>query len=501
MSLKIHSLPATLMAVVVIALLLTGGLAAPASAQATEQVTQTIGQDSSTVVTLDPDASGWPAGFAADVVASADLETFVVDVYVDGVLATSEENPTTIAVEFEPTSVSRFIRVDVREFGETSVCEVNSGAVQLQNIDVERVPSDDDEIALINEPFWMVEAGSVAEVANVAAIGTIASTVEDFQVREDAGVTVAVGSDEDFDTSVELWEEIGTEDGTLPNVGERLVVTKLGELSLTGGEVFISESEFGGRVGSVRLSAEALLSPQANSESGFALRVNGQIIETGIIDANGQATIDVVIAEQDWPRDATVTLDLSLTEAETSCSDDRFFSGQVEFTVTPLGVPSSELTVSDFPTILLEGTSTIFADDVSDHDVAVVSSALQAISTKRIVVADAETVEDALVVVERGPQGSVTVEENQLVVTLDDELIETLQEERFWIYTGAAGDEQDSVEVVPESLAFVDVDQGPLDTGIGGLSLFRIVPFALLVILVAAVLSLLWKNSKAPAES
>lgn len=492
-----------LIAVQLAVLLAFGVFAAPVAAQVQNPDVQTVGQDSAVTITLDPDADGWPVRFAADIASSADLESFVVDVYVDGVLETSEQNPTAIAVEFDPTSESRFIRVDVREFGETTTCEVDSGSVQLQNINVDRVPGTDGDIPLFNEPFWTIEAESAGEVANVAAIGTFLNSVQDFEVTENAAVTVAVGADQEFETSQDLWNELATEESTLPGIGERLIVTNVAELSTSGGQIFISESEFGGRVGSVRLSAEILVSPQSNSESGFALRINDQIIETGLIEANGQATIDVVVDEADWPRDATVALDLSLIESEPPCSADRAFSGQAEFEVTPLGVPSSRLTVSDFPALLLEGTFGIFAeDDVTDHDVAVVSSALQAISAKRITFGDdAASADDALVVIERGDRGSVVVENDQLVVTLDDELVTTLQEERFWIYNDEAVIEAESVEVIPEALAFIDLDEGPLGAGGEGFSLVRIVPFVLLVILVAAVLSLLWKNSKAPSES
>ena len=244
-----------------------------------------------------------------------------------------------------------------------------------------------------------------------------------------------------------------------------------------------------------------LVTPQADAQSGFALRVNGEIVETGQVDENGQASFTVIVEEDSWPRDATVTLDLSLVESDTPCNDERPFSGQIEVRAVPVGTPQATLTVADFPAVLLEGAPALFAGEgVSNYDVAAVSSALQATSAERLIFADAESADMANVVVERGSVASVAVVDNALVVTLTDAAVDLFQEERFWVF-GDDSASQSVVEVAPEALAFVDIEEGPIANATSDLSLYRIVPFALLVLLVIAVLSLLWKNSKAPAQS
>ena len=476
---------------------LVGSGAFPAAVSAQDQ--QMITENSSMTLTLSPNGDGLPTAVVANIVASADLEQFVIDAYVDGILVSSEREPDALSLEFEPTREDRVVRIDVREFGETTACEVGTGSVQLQDIEIERVP-DSEEISLLDHDAWTVGAPTAAEVANLAAVGTFGST-EDFRISEDAPVAVQVGPEETFTSAEELWDDLSGEPRVLPRAGERFVIAKTSELSSNGGSVFISESEFGGRVGSVALTGTVFLAPQAATESGFTVRVNDTIVDSGLIDADGQASFDVVIDGMDWPRDATLSLDLSLVETETPCNDERPFSGQVEFSVVPVGTPAGALTVSDFPAVLLEGDAGLFVGpDASDQDVAVVSSALQAAAAERIVFLDADR-DAAAVVIQRGAAASVLVEGDQLVVTLTDELVELLQEERFWIFNDEATGDVGAVEVIPESLAFTDLDESPLGDLTSESSLLRIVPFALLVLLVIAVLSLLWKNSKAPAES
>lgn len=483
--------------IVLSALLLITMFPAIAAAQEVED----IAQNSSVSIPLEPNGDGWPDGVSAELVASADLDQIVVDVYLDDVLVSSETNPTSLDIAFEPSLDDRVLRVEVREFGETATCEVDSGTLQLQNLEISRIRTEA-EVSLLNEETWSISADDNATVANVAAIGTFGSLVDDFLIVEDSSAVVEVGVGAAFESPEDLWEELSGQARSLPADGERLVVQKTSELSLGGGSVFISESEFGGRVGSVRLEVDALMTPQASQESGFALRLNGQIIESGSIDADGQATFDVTIDEQDWPRDATVSLDLSLVETESPCNDTRPFSGQVEIAAVPIGLPDPELSISDFPAVLLESDPAIYVSESSDHDVAVVSAALQAVSSKRLVFEEATSRSEATVVIERAEVGEVFVDAGQLVFHLDDDLVETLQQERFWIYTDeTVGVELDTVEVTPEALAFVELDDGEIAIGSQRISLFQLVPFALLVIVVLAVLRLLWKNSKTTAKS
>ena len=491
-----------LFAALMATLLLLSAFAAPVGAQdGGVEDNPVVSENSSILLTLEPTSDGHAAGLAADIVASADLEDFVVDIYVDDVLESSEQNPDSIDVTFEPTTDVRNVQISVRDFGEAFTCQVDGGSVQLQNLVIAREAVAGDELTLLQESAWTVSADSPAEVANVAAIGTFASTAADFAIAEESGAAVQVGGDAFFDTSEQLWQELSGEPRILPGSSERLVVNTTNELDTSGGSVFISESEFGGRVGSVRLEVDVLVTPQADAQSGFALRVNGEIVETGQVDENGQASFTVIVEEDSWPRDATVTLDLSLVESDTPCNDERPFSGQIEVRAVPVGTPQATLTVADFPAVLLEGAPALFAGEgVSNYDVAAVSSALQATSAERLIFADAESADMANVVVERGSVASVAVVDNALVVTLTDAAVDLFQEERFWVF-GDDSASQSVVEVAPEALAFVDIEEGPIANATSDLSLYRIVPFALLVLLVIAVLSLLWKNSKAPAES
>ena len=312
-------------------LLVLSAFAAPASAQDNGvDNSPTISENSSIELTLEPTSDGQPVGLSADLVSSADLEDYVVDVYIDGILVSSEQHPSSIDVAFDASSDVRSVEVAVRDFGEAFTCETHSGSVQLQNLAITREASTDDELTLLQESAWTVTADSAAEVANLAAIGTFASTAAGFAIAEESGTSVQVGGDATFDTSEELWEELSGEPRVLPGTSERLVVNSTSELDSSGGSVFISESEFGGRVGSVRLEVDVLLTPQADAQSGFALRVNDEIVETGQVDSNGQASFNVTVDEASWPRDATVALDLSLVDTESPCNDERPFSGQID---------------------------------------------------------------------------------------------------------------------------------------------------------------------------
>lgn len=475
------------------------------------QEAEVINEDSSLEFVLAPNEDGIPVQWSADVIASADLQQFVVDVYIDGVLRTSELEPNAVSVDLEPVAESRVVRIDVRQHGNALTCEHDSGAVQLQNIVVERVVDRTEPATLLDEPQWMVTADSPAEVANLAAIGTYGSAASSFSIVQSGGAMVEVGADAEFATAEALWIDLtGGADGAdgtdtsrlLPADGQRFVVTETAELTASGGSVFISESAFGGRVGSVRLVVDLLFTPISLENPSFAIRVDDEVVETGLVDFSGQDSFEVTVEEASWPRDANVAIELSHSAMAGPCDNDRAFSGQMTVTAVPLGTPASELTVGDFPAVLLEGDASIFAaDGVSDYEVASVASALQATSDVRLTFTNAATADAAAIIVTQGSDGSIVSSGDQLVVTLNDETVDVLQAERFWVFDDDAVVNQAAVEIVPDAVAFVDVDEGPLANAVGALTPVRTISFALLALGVLAVLRMLWKNSKAPSAS
>ena len=407
---------------------------------------------------------GAPLVFRADVIASADITELVVDIYVDGALVGSRNNPETVLVDLAlyDTDPSGVTTVSLLGRESASVeCVVLDGVISYRNVHVTREPRSPETLS--EATLATVTGDDPIAVANMAAAVEREMLLPGATVTLDAPVAIELVADDDPDdaalqatvtglTDQERFSVSAVTDTTEADL--RIVQREEINLDRGGGSIFVSSTDFGGRVTNVEVSGEISSTPLAEA-GGFAIEVNGTVITSGLVDEEGRASFTATVDE--WPRDAQVEVSLALREDREACSPGVVgFVGDASIELLPLPVSFGDPGIRDFPQRFLEEESIpLWIDeDIPAEWVAVAVAAIQDTSGPTLYFHQAPEAASALIHLRSG-SGEVSVIDETLTLPLNENSVEDLSSDRFWdVGLDANGEEEiqvavDSVSVAP----------------------------------------------------
>lgn len=452
-------------------------LALPAMAQTTEEDSSTVMADSepsdetASVLadrqgpesvpakwSLHATNEGVPALFRADVTASADISELVIDIFVDGSLVDSARNPDTIVVDLAKHSSGEGVTLVTlvgRESASTE-CVVLDGVVSFSNVRVSRKPTPTTN--LNSATLATVTGEDPVAVANMAAAVEREMILPGASVTLDAPVTVEVLPEEEREVISAAVSGLDDQDSfSVSAVTEsvqpdlRTIQRHEVDLDRSGGNIFVSSTDFGGRVSDVELSGEINSTPLAEG-GGYAIEVNGTVVSSGALDSDGRASFETPVAE--WPRDADVVVRLALREDREACSPGVVgFAGTADFEIRPFPADFGDPTVRDFPQRLLEDESVALwvEPNLASEWVGVAIAALQDTSGQPLYFHEAKSKADAVVRLTAG-SAEVSVVGGGLNIPMNEQIVENFSVDRYWDI-GLDAEDQIEVDVAAESVS------------------------------------------------